>query len=201
MSAPGHDPERLSRIAPTELRPGEDPVDRFVREAEAVQTAVTRVPRDGVPAEVARILAHAGAASAAVTEDLAALREAIGAAVARAGVAVHRYEDVAGDRDAVRVLGGTVTGCLAAVAATGSIVTGGRVGRGGALVAPVHVCIVERSRIFGGMLALFRALPSLETGSMVALQSGPSRTADIEKTLILGMHGPREVHVVLVDDA
>jgi L-lactate dehydrogenase complex protein LldG len=110
------------------------------------------------------------------------------------------YERVAGDREVVRGLVATVTGCLAAVAATGSVVTGGAAGRAGALVAPLHVAVVREAQIVDGLSGLLRVLPSLGGGSGVALQSGPSRTADIEKTLILGMHGPKAVHVVLVPD-
>ena len=67
-------------------------------------------------------------------------------------------------------------------------------------MAPHHVCLVESRRLFGGLLSLLRALPRIGAASGMALQSGPSRTADIEKTLILGMHGPKTVHVVVVDD-
>lgn len=201
MTGTGHDPARLARIAPTELRPGEDPVERFVREAEAVQTQVLRTDRAGVTDMVVAALRTADVTTAALAADLAPYDAGLADALAAAGVTARAYAEVAGDREAMRTLEATITGCVAAVAATGSIVTGARAGRGAALVAPVHVCVVERSRLLDGMLALFRALPDLGAGSMVALQSGPSRTADIEKTLILGMHGPRAVHVVLVEDA
>jgi len=39
-----------------------------------------------------------------------------------------------------------------------------------------------------------------EYPSMISLITGPSRTADIEKTLIIGAHGPKEVYVFLIDD-
>jgi len=195
------DPALLARIAPTELRPGEDPVTRFVREARLVQTAVEVTTRDRLAAAVTQALRAEGARRVAVAADLAPLRYEMAARLREAGIEAVRYEDVAPDRDAVRDLDATVTGCMAAVAATGSIVTGGAAGRGGALVAPVHVCVVERSRLFDGLLALLRALPDLGAASAIALQTGPSRTADIEKTLILGMHGPKAVHVVVVVDA
>ena len=41
--------------------------------------------------------------------------------------------------------------------------------------------------------------PELALSSSVTLVTGPSRTADIELTLTLGVHGPREIHVVLID--
>jgi L-lactate dehydrogenase complex protein LldG len=60
------------------------------------------------------------------------------------------------------------------------------------------VCVLRSEQLLGGLQELLRALPRLGGGSLVALQSGPSRSADIEKTLILGVHGPRVAHVVLV---
>lgn len=49
-----------------------------------------------------------------------------------------------------------------------------------------------------GLLAVLRHAGTLGVSGM-AFQSGPSRTADIEKTLVLGMHGPKRVHVVLLN--
>jgi L-lactate utilization protein LutC len=190
----------LRGVAPTELLPGEDPVARFLAEIEAVSGTWSRVAPDRLAEDVRAAVAVAGARSVALTADLGGARAAIGAALRADGLDVTDYEAVAGDRDRVRHLEATVTGCLAAVAATGSVVTGGAAGRGGALVAPVHLCVVEARRLVDGLADLMRLAPRLGAGlSALALQSGPSRTADIEKTLVLGMHGPRHVHVTLLD--
>lgn len=195
------DPMELARISPTECRPGEDVVARFMAEITAVQGTVERVRRDQVAAAVARAVRAEDAQQVALTVDLDAHRRAIAEALADEGVGVVDYAEVARDRDRLGRLDATVTGCQAAVAATGSILTGAATaGRAGALIAPLHVCLVEERRIFPGLLSVMRALPDLAPGSALALQSGPSRTADIEKTLILGMHGPRTVHVVIVED-
>ncbi len=182
--------------APTELRPGEDRLDRLQVEAELVATTVVRVDPAGVAEAVAAALVAEGAQSVALADDLGphhdAIREVCPDAVA--------YADVAQDRVRAAGLDATVTGCHAAVAATGSIVTTGHGGRAAALIAPVHVCVVRAAQVVDGLHALVTG-PTLDgVGSMFALQSGPSRSADIEKTLIVGVHGPGRVHLILVED-
>lgn len=184
--------------APTELRTGEDPLDRFQAEAEAVSTIVERVAPDRASAAVAAALVAADVRVAALATDLGDLLEPIRAACVEAGVDVADYAAVAPHRSRAGALDATVTGCLAAVAATGSIVTSGAVGRAAALIAPTHVCVVRVEQVVGGLHALLEDEALNRTGSMLALQSGPSRSADIEKTLILGVHGPGRVHVLLV---
>lgn len=188
----------LHDLAPTELRPGEDRVTRFISELEAVSGTAARSAPDGLAEAVLAALRSVDATRVALAADLAGAREAIAAHLREAGLEVAMYEDVAPDRSVSRNLDATVTGCIAAVAATGSILTGGASGRAGALIAPTHVCVVEEGRILDGLLATLR-LAATQGASAMALQSGPSRTADIEKTLILGMHGPKHVHCVLLD--
>jgi L-lactate dehydrogenase complex protein LldG len=97
-----------------------------------------------------------------------------------------------------------ITGCECLVARTGSIVlsAGQQSGRTVSVYAPVHICIAYTSQLVydikDGLLLLKEkygaALPSL-----ITFATGPSRTADIEKTLVVGVHGPKEVYVFLVD--
>lgn len=198
----GHDPGLPDRSvapdAPTELRAGESPLDRFQAEAEAVETVVERVDAPGAAQAVADALVAAGARTAALAADLGDLLEPVREACRGAGLHVDDYADVAPERARAGALDATVTGCLAAVAATGSIVTSGAVGRAAALIAPTHVCVVRAEQVLDGLHALVDGDALAGAGSMFALQSGPSRSADIEKTLILGVHGPGRVHVLLV---
>ena len=180
--------------APTELRPGDDPVDRFERECLAVSATVERISAAQLSDALVRALD--GATRVAVADD------APDAAALRAACGGERYADVAPDRDRAGALEAVVTGCTAAVAATGSIITtAGEAGRAAALIAPVHVCVVRASDLVSGIYELMTGGSLDRAGSLIAFQSGPSRSADIEKTLILGVHGPGTVRVLLVTDA
>jgi L-lactate dehydrogenase complex protein LldG len=65
------------------------------------------------------------------------------------------------------------------------------------LLPEVHVSVLSEQRILPGLAELFAAVGS-DLPSALAIVTGPSRSADIEQRLVIGVHGPREVHVVLV---
>jgi L-lactate dehydrogenase complex protein LldG len=94
-----------------------------------------------------------------------------------------------------------LTGAVAGIADTGGVVVTNGPGRGRlvSLLPPVHVALLRRGRVFASLPALLRAMPGLAAGcSNLVVIAGPSRTADIEMTLTLGMHGPKAVHVILL---
>ena len=100
-----------------------------------------------------------------------------------------------------------ITGADYAIAETGSVVVLPRRGlsRLVSVVPPVHVAIVRPPDIVGTLDDLFtlRRLEYVrnggEMGSYLNFITGPSRTADIEQTIVVGVHGPREVHMVLLN--
>lgn len=98
-----------------------------------------------------------------------------------------------------------VTGVAYAVAETGSvaITAGNGVSRLISLLPPVHVAVVLPSQILPSLDELFSILRGdfLERGSLdyTNIISGPSRSADIDQTLIRGMHGPREAYMVIAE--
>lgn len=99
----------------------------------------------------------------------------------------------------------SVTGCEALVARTGSIVLSSATasGRTASVYAPVHVCIAFASQLVYDIkdaLKMIRTKYGQQLPSLISFASGPSRTADIEKTLVVGVHGPREVFLFLVDE-
>lgn len=67
------------------------------------------------------------------------------------------------------------------------------------LLPPVHLALVPRERILSGLDELFTImpLPADRSSSMVFITGG-SRTADIEMILVRGVHGPGEIHVVVI---
>lgn len=94
-----------------------------------------------------------------------------------------------------------LTGAHAAIADSGSIVLASGPGRGrlASLLTPFHIAILRRDRIVRNLETLFAERPELPTlGSNCVIITGPSRTADIEMTLSRGVHGPREIHVIIV---
>jgi L-lactate dehydrogenase complex protein LldG len=67
------------------------------------------------------------------------------------------------------------------------------------LLPPLHIAIVPQERVLTGLDELLTILPdpAAQSSSMVLI-TGPSRTADIEQILVRGVHGPGEIHVVVV---
>jgi L-lactate dehydrogenase complex protein LldG len=95
-----------------------------------------------------------------------------------------------------------ITGCFCAIAETGTLVftTGAQTPTGTMLLPDTHVCVVRSQRIVSGMEEAF-ALVRREHPVMpraVNLVSGPSRTGDIEQTIVLGAHGPFRVHILVL---
>lgn len=92
-----------------------------------------------------------------------------------------------------------VTGAVAVLADTGSIVVTSGAGRARltSLLPPIHVALVTKAQIVPSLGAWLEAHPMLpaDVANCVVI-TGPSRTADIEMTLTRGVHGPRTVHIV-----
>lgn len=99
----------------------------------------------------------------------------------------------------------SITGCEALVARTGSIVLSSAQadGRTASVYAPVHICIATTKQVMNDTSDALSFILKKNGGSLpssVSFAAGPSRTADIEKTLVTGVHGPKEVFCFLMQD-
>jgi len=99
----------------------------------------------------------------------------------------------------------SVTGCEYLVARTGSIVMSAAQasGRTTSVYAPVHICIAYSWQLVYDVkdaLQFLKERYQHAMPSLITFATGPSRTADIEKTLVVGVHGPREVYLFLVEE-
>jgi L-lactate dehydrogenase complex protein LldG len=94
-----------------------------------------------------------------------------------------------------------VSRALYGLADTGSVVLAAspEEPRARSLLPRVHVTELREADVLPGLDELFAALGT-DLPSALAIVTGPSRSADIEQTLTIGVHGPAEVHVVLVPD-
>jgi L-lactate dehydrogenase complex protein LldG len=98
----------------------------------------------------------------------------------------------------------SITTCEALIARTGSILMSSAQdsGRTVSVYAPVHICIAYTSQLVYDIkdgLEILSVKYKDRIPSFITLATGPSRTADIEKTLVVGVHGPKDVYVFLVD--
>jgi L-lactate dehydrogenase complex protein LldG len=98
----------------------------------------------------------------------------------------------------------SITTCEVLIARTGSILMSSaqESGRTVSVYAPVHICIAYTSQLVYDIrdgLEMLSVKYKDRIPSFITLATGPSRTADIEKTLVVGVHGPKDVYVFLVD--
>jgi L-lactate dehydrogenase complex protein LldG len=188
-------PERAATLDPPRR------IDLFVEMAEAVQTTVARIASDqDVPGEVTRYLAAENLpAELAMAPDpsLDALPWAD-----RPLLAIRRGTASAGD--AV-----SLTPCLAAIAETGTLMltSGAATPTTLNFLPDTHIVVLRAGQVVASYedgWDLLRRRPGEGPGALprtVNFITGPSRTGDIEQKIELGAHGPRRLHVILVDDA
>jgi L-lactate dehydrogenase complex protein LldG len=167
-------------------------LERFRLKSEQASSTVEIVATEAdVPAAVARYLAAMKLPNSAVAwASLAALDWA------GAGVKI----EARGARDADLV---GITGCFCAVAETGTLMMCSSPDTPAAvsLLPETHIAVVSAARIVPYMEDAWN-MARAELGSLpraVNFISGPSRTGDIEQTIVLGAHGPYRVHLVIVE--
>jgi L-lactate dehydrogenase complex protein LldG len=177
----------------------DDAVERFMRRARDMESTVERIAdRSEIPARIARYIEglHLPAALAAQTSHEGVCWPEFGALDwAGAGLKIQARPTTGGDH-----LG--ITGVFCAIAETGTMVilSGADTPTATTLLPETHVAVVPAERIVGTMEDAF-ALIRRERSAWpraVNLISGPSRTGDIEQTIVLGAHGPFRVHILVL---
>jgi len=99
-----------------------------------------------------------------------------------------------------------ITSAQAGIAETGTLVLDSSVEQNRliSLVPPIHIALLDASKIYatlGETLALLQSGGSKEVSPAITFITGPSRTADIELTLAIGVHGPQELYVIIDQNA
>ena len=129
--------------------------------------------------------------------------ESVEPIAARLGGEPYRVDGGPFDKNALEACDAGITACEAAVAQTGSLLvsSGTSGGRALSILPHVHVVVCRVDQVVGTLGDAFDLVRERHGGrlpSMLSFITGPSRTGDIERILVLGAHGPRELVVLLV---
>ena len=214
----------LGRVRKALGKSGADTAARA--DAEACLAAHAQGPRPAMPADLVALFMQRATDMASTVERVASKAE-IPAAVARyldalelppelaeqkshAGVCWPEFADLdwsgAGLRIEARPTVGHdrlgITGSFCAIAETGTLVftTGTETPTASALLPDTHIAVVRADRVVSGMEEAFALVRTAHGGMPRAMNmiSGPSRTGDIEQTIVLGAHGPFRVHILVL---
>ena len=176
-----------------------DLVARFTERATDMASTVERIGAVGdIPGAVARYLARLDLpASIAEQKSLEGVCWPEFASLDWSGAGLRIEARPTDGRDRLGI-----TGCFCAIAETGTLVftTGASTPTATMLLPDTHVCVVRADRVVSGMEEAFARVRS-EYSAMpraVNFVSGPSRTGDIEQTIVLGAHGPFRVHILVL---
>jgi len=191
-------PERLPNMEVGDL------VTLFRERAQAVDGVVHGpVGRHGAPVIVAGVAAGHGCETFMAWDDLPS--PGVASALTAEGLERIPHDVPNGDRRTHQLgylpLALGVTGALAGLADSGSLVLSHGSGRPrmASLVPEVHVALLDVKTIDHTLAHWAHKHPEVVTDTAnLVMVTGPSRTADIEQVLNLGVHGPRHVHIVLI---
>ncbi len=175
---------------------GDDVVGRFCAMAVDAKMKLYRVPGEAAVVEtVGRILRDIAAGSVLLTDEPLPRRDELIRAIRDDG---RQIVDLRENDCAFRADAG-ITLARMGIAETGSIVirSGSDTRRLASLAVPEHIAILREAQIVPDLLDWAATLGSPMPANEVLI-TGPSRTADIELNLVMGVHGPKNVHVVLV---
>jgi L-lactate dehydrogenase complex protein LldF len=170
---------------PTSIKVDTDRAERFITELTKVNGNVIQTNRGELTTKVMEFLQARGIDAVHLEPNV--LDEKI---LSDAGIRVSHEPDAA--------IRAGVTKAICGLADTGSILEAD--GEGGklqaSLLTEIHLAVLKRSDIYPSMNDAIHLTRGTRSAVFI---TGPSRTADIEMTLTIGVHGPGELHVLLVD--
>jgi L-lactate dehydrogenase complex protein LldG len=184
---------------------GADPLSRFRDEIIAAGGQCHLVDDPGGAVSVVIDLVRARSAQRVLLGqgafiDTLPLRSALGAA----GIAAHTASSLPPEHARTAFFSADVgiTGVDSLIAETGTVVLATRPDqpRAVSLLPPVHIVVAHRDQIVPDLFDLFARGSEAGLPACLSLITGPSKTGDIELKLVTGVHGPGEVHVVLVTE-
>ncbi len=214
---PGHAAMLGSPLPPARIEgvippiPPEELISKFEAELTRVGGAVHRASSpaelDGI---VQEILESSQAKSVVMSRNPLVKQVGLLAKLLQWGVSVAEWpgNQGRGFYEAAFTAGVGITGVDFVLAESGSLVLTSHTegSQLASLAPPVHVALYRRSQAIATLDEVLEKLPASSepghppAGRSVVFVTGPSRTADIEQILIRGVHGPREVHAVLVEE-
>jgi L-lactate dehydrogenase complex protein LldG len=193
--------------------PQDDLAAQFAAELARLEGYPYRCPDEEAALDIIRDIIQQHSATAIIAWDrgqiglpgLDALLDGLGV-VALDGRVAHSGDERAARLQALEPAQICISGADVGIAESGTLLLLSGAGRGrmASLLAPVHIAVLRAEQLVRGLgqaLARIQARRGPDVfadASNLTLITGPSRTADIELTLTLGVHGPREIHVVLI---
>ncbi len=209
MSARAEILDRLGRVwRPSDLpqawssqRDFPDLVDQFCSALTAVHGETYRVPdQNAARRRLAEILRQLKAQNVVVNPDLALMESPFqpGPSSPHWRLADQQGDNLRAICDSADV---GISGVDAALAETGSLIvsSGSRHSRLATLLPPVHIALVPQERIFVDIFAWVASRPANMPANLTLI-SGPSKTADIEQTMAVGVHGPKRLIAILYSE-
>jgi L-lactate utilization protein LutC len=179
-------------------QPGANLTDVFIQSAQQANFRLEEIPPDRIAHVLAEFLQLHQCKKVGIPNSPLFDRLGIPSALAAANLDVARWEE--STLDAAYDLDCGITDVYAAVAETGSLVIRPvpHHGRALSLIPAIHVAIVEPAKIVPDLIDLLDKIAAEDRAPNITIITGPSKTADIEGSLVTGVHGPGLVQVFLL---